>query len=255
MCSPEAGFWPQDAAKHGKKDVIAVAGSSDMPVYVATPDGQGQWPTVFIIHDYFDPEHFYHGLADHYADEGFAAVVPHLFHRQELLSEQTHEAATARIGAVTDQGVFDDVAATLQYIEREQLASGLALTGYCWGGRAAYLVAARFDVFKLVLPFYGHLTAWSGPDGPKPYSPLEEANKISARVVGSYGETDESIPLDDIRNMEAKLRANGTQADLKIYPGMPHSFFRLPEFASTSELAWARALESIRETLGGPVPA
>jgi carboxymethylenebutenolidase len=255
MCSPQAGFWPQDAARHGKQETVAVAGASGMPVYVATPNGEGPWPTVLIIHDYFDPEHFYHGLAEHYADVGFAAVVPHLFYRQAPLTEQTHEAATARIGAVTDQGVFDDIAATLKFIASKGLASGLALTGYCWGGRAAYLVAARFDDFKLLLPFYGHLTAWSGPDGPKPFSPLEEADKISARVVGSYGEADESIPLQDIRNMEAKLRANGTQADLKIFPGMPHSFFRLRECASTSEVAWARVLESIRETLGGPVPA
>jgi carboxymethylenebutenolidase len=254
MCSPQAGFWPADATQHGKQESIPVPGTSDMPVYVATPSGQGPWPTVLIIHDYFDPEHFYHGLADHYADEGFAAVVPHFFHRQELLSEQTHEAATERIGAVTDQGVFDDITATLELIKNRGLASALALTGYCWGGRMAYLVAARFDTFQLLLPFYGHLTAWSGPDGAKPYSPLEEAEKIHARVIGSYGETDDSIPLDQVREMETKLRAGGNDAELRIFPGMPHSFFRLPEHASTSEEAWTRVLTSIRETLGGPVP-
>jgi carboxymethylenebutenolidase len=255
MCSPQAGFWPQDAAKHGKEESIPLADASELPVYVATPSGEGPWPTVLIIHDYFDPQHFYHALADHYAEEGFAAVVPHFFHRQDLLPEQTHEAATERIGSVTDQGVFDDVAATLKYIESKQLASGLALTGFCWGGRAAYLVAARFDAFKLLLPFYGHLSAWSGPDGPKPFSPLQEADKISARVVGAYGGDDGSIPLDDVRAMEAKLRARRTQADLKIFPGMPHGFFRMPDYAQTSEGAWTRVLMSIRETLGGPVRA
>jgi carboxymethylenebutenolidase len=255
MCSPEAGFWPHDAQVRGSVESISVPGSSDMPVYVATPAGEGPWPTVLIIHDYFDPEHFYHALADHYAEEGFAAVVPHLFHRQESLPAQTHEAATERIGAVTDQGVFDDITATLGLIKERKLASGLALTGYCWGGRAAYLVAARFDDFQLILPFYGHLTAWSGPDGPKPYSPLDEAGKIHARVVGFYGETDESIPLDQVREMEAKLQAAGNRAELKIYAGMPHSFFRLQEYASTSEGAWARVLEAIRETFGKPVPA
>ena len=250
MCSPQAGSWPQGPKAVGKEHTITVGGDQ-MPVYISTPEGAGPWPTVVILHDYFDPQHFYHGLANHYADEGYAAVVPHLFHRQAELDEQTHEAAGARIGAVTDDGVFEDIAALLDHMKHHGRSSELALTGYCWGGRAAYLIAARFPEFKLLLPFYGHLVAWSGPDGPKPYSPLEEAGKIHARVVGSYAETDESIPLEQVREMEAKLRAAGNEAELKVFSGVGHSFFRLPEHAKESGQAWQRVLAALGETLKG----
>ena len=152
MCSPEAGFWPEDSPVHGSLKNVSVPDAGDMPVYVATPKGEGPWPTIVIIHDYFDPEHFYHALADHYAAEGFAAVVPHLFHRQEKLSEQTHQAASARIGSVTDEGVFDDIAETLRLIEQEGIATELALTGFCWGGRMEPLPAVALNPPKPLNP-------------------------------------------------------------------------------------------------------
>jgi carboxymethylenebutenolidase len=117
---------------------------------------------------------------------------------------------------------------TLEHLRAQGALGDLYITGCCWGGRIAYLLAARHPEVKLLVPFYEHLTAWSGPEGNKPYSPLEEASKITARVVGSYGGGDDSIPLTDVSQMEEQLRAAGRTAELKVYDGAPHCFFRTP---------------------------
>jgi carboxymethylenebutenolidase len=114
----------------------------------------------------------------------------------------------------------------------------------------AYLLAARHPEAKLLIPFYGHLTAWTGPDGAHPYSPLDVAEKISAPVVGSYGADDDSIPLDQVRDMERRLTARGTRAELKVYDGASHCFFMTPANEAQSEDAWHRVLGALKEAVG-----
>jgi carboxymethylenebutenolidase len=172
-----------------------------------------------------------------------------MFSRQGKLSEQTHPAASARIDAVGDDEAIADLEVTLEHLRGEGLVGDLAVTGFCWGGRVAFLFAARHPEVKLLIPFYGYVTAASGADGNKPYSPLEEASKIQARVVGSYGGGDASIPLTDVRQMEERLKAAGRAAELKVYDGAPHCFFRTPEWEAASDDAWGRVLGALRETV------
>jgi carboxymethylenebutenolidase len=203
---------------------------------------------MLIIPDYFDPEHYYYDLADQYAAEGYMGVCPDVFHRYGKLAEQTHPAATERIGKVGDDEAIQDIDTLLEYLKSEGLLGPLAITGFCWGGRIAYLVAARHPETKVLVEYYGHLTAWSGPDGNKPYSPLDEADKIRARVVGSYGGAD-SIPLDEVAAMENKLKAAGVIAELRVYDGAEHCFFRTPEKAAESDHSWERVLVALQESM------
>lgn len=246
MCNPTAGYFPGKTTRAGDNVTLTSRDGSDFTVRISRPEGEPPYPTVLIIHDYFDPEHYYFDLADQYAGAGYLGVCPDLFHRHAKLPAQTHEEASKRIPLVGDEEVFDDVDVTLDYLRNEGLVGGLALTGFCWGGRMAYLVAARHPEVKLLIPFYGHLTAWTGPDGNKHYSPLEEAAKIKARVIGFYGGGDVSIPLEDVTKMEQRLKDNGLDAELKVVDGAPHCFFMTPEWAQASDDAWDRVLAALR---------
>jgi carboxymethylenebutenolidase len=250
MCNPASNYWPGKEKRAGQDIEIPAKDGSRIPLHISAPDGDQPQAVVLIIHDYFDPEGYYHDLADQFAAAGYLAVVPHFFHRHGKLAEQTHPAASARIPAVSDQEVFDDVDAVLEHLSTRRQLPTITLTGFCWGGRMAYLVAARHPEVRLLLPFYGHLGAWSGPDGNKPHSPLEEAGKIQATVVGSYGGGDDSIPLDGVAEMERRLRENGRAAELKVYDGAPHCFFRTPEWSKESDDAWSRVLAALGETAG-----
>jgi carboxymethylenebutenolidase len=250
MCNPSSNYWPGKETRPGQNIELTSRDGSRFEVHISRPEGEPPFKTMLILHDYFDPEHYYYDLADQFAAAGYLGVAPDLFHRQGKIAEQTHEEAGKRIPAVADDQVFEDVDVVLEYLRAEGLLGELAITGFCWGGRMAYLVAARHPEVRVLIVLYGHLTAWTGPDGNKPYSPLEEAAKIRARVIGSYGGGDASIPVDQVQDMERRLREAGVPAELKIYEGAPHCFFRTPEWKEASDDAWNRVLTGLRETLG-----
>jgi carboxymethylenebutenolidase len=43
-------------------------------------------------------------------------------------------------------------------------------------------------------------------------------------VLGLYGEEDTGIKVDQVKAMEAALKADGKTAEFHIYPGAPHGF-------------------------------
>jgi carboxymethylenebutenolidase len=250
MCNPSSNYWPAKETRKGEEITLTRRDGTSFEVHTSRPEGDGPYPAMLVIHDYFDPHDYYYDLADQFAAAGYLGVCPNLFERQGKLSEQTHEKAGERIGAVGDEQVLEDIDVVLEQLQSQGLLGDLAVTGFCWGGRLAYLFAARHPEVKVLVAFYGHLTAWSGPDGNKPYSPLGEAARIHARVIGSYGGGDDSIPLDQVADMEKLLREQGLSAELKVYDGAPHCFFRTPEWSEASDDSWRRVLEGLKQTLG-----
>lgn len=250
MCNPLSNYWPGKETRQGEEITLTGRDGSSFEVHISRPDGDAPHPTMLIIHDYFDPEDYYYDLADQYAGAGCVAVCADLFERQGTLPEQTHENAGKRIGEVGDDQAIEDLEVVLDHLKEDGLLGDLAITGFCWGGRIAYLFAARHPETRVLVIMYGHLTAWSGTDGNKPYSPLDEAGQIGARVIGSYGGGDDSIPLDQVSDMEKRLRDRGLNAELKVYDGAPHCFFRTPEWKDASDDVWRRVIEGLKETVG-----
>ena len=51
------------------------------------------------------------------------------------------------------------------------------------------------------------------------------AGKIKALILALYGGKDRGIPLETVRNMEAKMKAAGNdKVKVVIYPNAPHAF-------------------------------
>jgi carboxymethylenebutenolidase len=63
------------------------------------------------------------------------------------------------------------------------------------------------------------------PSATMPKNAFDLADQVSAPVLGLYGADDQGIPLDQVRRMEAKLKAAGIAAEFAIYPDAPHGFF------------------------------
>jgi len=49
--------------------------------------------------------------------------------------------------------------------------------------------------------------------------------------------------------IEERLKAAGGVAELKVYAGAPHCFFRTPEWETASNDAWGRVLTALQETV------
>jgi carboxymethylenebutenolidase len=75
--------------------------------------------------------------------------------------------------------------------------------------------------------------------------PLDVTAKISAPVLGLYGEADQGIPVADVKELEAALKAAGKTAEFIIYPGAPHAFnadYRQSYRPEAAKDAWSRCV-------------
>jgi len=100
----------------------------------------------------------------------------------------------------------------------------IGVTGFCRGGMYILLFAAHARELKAAIPWYDQLRPAKTP-GIRTAGPLDISAQINSPVLGIYGEADLGIPVADVKEMEAILKAAGKIAESVVYPGAPHAFF------------------------------
>src|SRR5205823_9252674 len=97
----------------------------------------------------------------------------------------------------------------------------LGIIGFCRGGRNVWHYSTHNAGLKAGVAFYGSL---ADKNNVVPKNSIELAPDVKEPVLGLYGEADAGIPLDQVKQMEAALKAAGKTTEFKIYPGAPHGF-------------------------------
>ena len=182
-----------------------------VPTYVNTPDGDGPWPGVVVLHDLAGASTDLRNQADWLAGAGHVAVAPDLFRgerRPRCMIRMIRE--TWRREGPT----FEDIDAVRSWLAgRSDCTGRVGVIGFCLGGGFALLMAAdhRFDVASVNY----------GPVSPKVYT--EDTFARSCPIVGSYGDRDPGNRGVG-EKLERVLTAVGVPHDVKTYPGAKHSF-------------------------------
>ena len=58
----------------------------------------------------------------------------------------------------------------------------------------------------------------------RPKNPIDLVDQINAPILGLYGGADMGIPVAQIEQMHAALKAAGKPSEIVIYPDTPHGF-------------------------------
>jgi carboxymethylenebutenolidase len=153
----------------------------------------------------------------------------------------------------TPAGVQADAGAALAALRERTGARAAVSVGFCFGGMHSLLAGTSPELaLDGVVAFYGRL------DGSRfgVKGPLERAAEIRCPVLGIYGGADASIPVEQVREFEARLAEAGIPNEIVIYPGAPHSFFdrASEQYAEASADAWRRVLDFV-ERIGAATPA
>jgi carboxymethylenebutenolidase len=83
--------------------------------------------------------------------------------------------------------------------------------------------------------------------------PIDVAASITVPVLGHYAENDPEIPLAQLKDFEASLKKNNSNAQILIYTGAYHGFFDYsdpPYDANASKMAWERTVVFLKKYLG-----
>ena len=224
-------------------EVLKVNGEN-MGLYVAVPEGAGPFPAVNIAFHVGGMDEFDKIMADRFAKEGYVAVVPDLFHR--LSPEALAGPRLDRLGYLSDPEIIADMNAAADWLctDRRVDNNRLGVTGFCMGGRIAWLMAAVDDRYQATVPFYGGhiMSPWGAADK----SPFDLAAGINCPMLFHFGEIDGNPSQADLVKLDAELNRLGKEHTFHTYPGADHAFMDWTGARYNqpgAELAWPRTLE------------
>lgn len=223
----------------GEEVTLAAADGTRIAAYLATPGGQPH-AQVVILPDVRGLHNFYRELALRFADVGMRALTIDYFGRTAENNERNNGFEyMPHVQQMTPESFGQDLTAAVSYLRAGTGASIPTFTvGFCMGGSLSLWAGTRGLHLAGVVAFYSSLTRRFGAVTPV----LEWAGQIESPVLGLFGGADEGIPADQIAQLENTLAGAGTDHEIVVYPGAPHSFFdrRATDFAEASADAWSR---------------
>jgi len=207
------------------QEVKVPTADGQMPAYAAYPASGGPFPTALVIHEIFGVHEHIKDLCRRLAHLGYFAVTPLLYARQgDVSGLSDFQQILAIVGKVPDAQVASDLDATVAWAKSTGKADTdrLAVTGFCWGGRQAWLYAAHNPKVKAAAAWYGPLGYPT--DALHPKNPPDLIDQLSVPVLGLYGGADTGIPKAQVEKFQAELEAAKKPDKIVIYPEAPHGF-------------------------------
>jgi len=206
--------------------------------YKAEPAGKPRGGIV-VIQEIWGVNSHIRDVADRYAKEGYLAIAPAIFDRLEkgvVMDQYTNETMQKGFGYMQkvdqDKALLDVSAA----VAEASKAGKVGVVGFCFGGRMAWLAAARIDGIAASVPYYGGGVPQLASEKPK------------VPVMLHFGEKDQHIPLASVEEFK------------KVHPTLPvhiyaadHGFNcdqRGSYDAAAAKLAQDRTLEFFRKHVG-----
>jgi carboxymethylenebutenolidase len=232
-------------------DPSGILEASDL--VLEAPDGNGfaaylaraAEPTgaaIVILPDVRGLHTYYRELTERFAEHGVDAIAIDYFARTAGLTSRGPDFDyRPHIGQTTYAGLSADIAVAAERLRAEASPDRLYTTGFCMGGRLAFMTAAENLSLAGVIGFYGWPIGKGISDIP---APAEHAAEMRCPVLGIFGGADEGIPKSAADEFEQALEAAGVDHCITVYDGAPHSFFdrKAAEFAEQSDRAWAETL-------------
>jgi len=227
--------------------LAAKDGSGSFRGYLAVP-ASGHGPGLVIAQEIFGVNETMRDVADYYAEEGYVALVPDLFWRQQPdvelgYSEADWQQAFKFYGGFDEAKGMEDIQAALDVLRArpEVVERQAGVLGFCLGGKLAYLAACHTDA-DVSVGYYG-----VGID-----AALEEAKNIRKPLLLHVAELDKFCPPEARERIVQALKGHPKVA-LHVYPGVDHAFARAggDHFHKPSALmAHERSIAALKAAIG-----
>jgi carboxymethylenebutenolidase len=203
-------------------DRITIEGhDGPFAAYVARPKNSPA-PAVVVLQELFGVNADIRKHCDEFAEQGFLAVAPDLFWRQEpgvdlnVTSKADWDHGLRLYGAYDRDSGAKDVKDTVSAVRNLQECNGkVALLGYCLGALMVFLTAARYQGVDGAVAYHGGDTD----------KYLGEVGGLNAPLLMHLAEEDEFISKAAQAEIKAAL-SKKPNATVYSYPGQSHAFSR-----------------------------
>ncbi|HEY1852307.1 MAG TPA: dienelactone hydrolase family protein [Candidatus Binataceae bacterium] len=218
-------------------DVSYPGKACTLKAFAAAPADGAPHPAVIVVQEWWGLDQHIKDVARRFAAEGYFAVAPNLYSRQDYQVTNDANVAGELMGGLAPADGIDDLRSTIDWIKAQKsaLASSIGVTGFCMGGSYATLLPCVSKDIKAAAPFYGEIP------------PDETLRGLNCPMFYAYGENDGWIQRADVDRLAAALKQFGKTGEVKVYAGCSHGFFNdtRPDVYSAPDArdAWSRTLK------------
>jgi len=180
-------------------------------------------------------------VVDRFAAAGYVALAPDLY---KGTTTQSPDEAQRLFMALNIEQSAQELETAIDYLLKQPAVKikKLGVVGFCMGGQLALLAATTSQHVGAVVDFYG-----VHPNVHPDFS------KLTAPVLGLFGENDDFVPPATVRQLEAVIQQAGGSIESHSYPNAGHAFFNdsRPEAynAEAATDAWQRLLAFLPQAL------
>ncbi|MEO1199698.1 MAG: dienelactone hydrolase family protein [Pseudomonadota bacterium] len=225
---------------------MTAADGGTFKAYVSKPE-KGSGPALILLQEIFGINDYMRSMADHFAEEGYVAIVPDLFWRIEPgvdlgYGEEDFQKGFGLYQSFDVDQAIKDVQDTINAAKTmDGVVGKVGCIGYCLGGMLAYLTAARTDV-DVAVGYYA-----VGVE-----NHLDDADQITCPLVLHFAGEDKFCPPEARTKIYSALEAK-PNVQLHLYDGQDHAFAtpgREHYDKPATMMAYSRSLAALRRELG-----
>lgn len=226
-----------------QKNVTYKSGNETVNAVLFTPDGNGPFPALVVIHEWWGLNDWVKEQAQKLAGQGYETLAIDLYRGKVATTpEEAHEI----MRGVPEDRANRDLLAAYDYLASQSNVNKnkIGAIGWCMGGGYALDLALAQPKLAVAVINYGHLATDDA-----------QLKKINAKILGIFGGQDRGIPPDSVRTFEQQLKKLGKSIEIKIYPDAGHAFenpnnkdgYR----AEDAQDAWKLTLDFLNKNLKG----
>ena len=260
--TPHVGCQPGAVAKNGSCTVAVDESNADIfsarnlspitarnttlggtPGYLARPEGNGSYPAVVMIHEWWGLNANIRHMADVLAGHGYAVFAVDLYDGRVATNASYAGQLAGEVRSNPDAAVRKMADATAALRSAPYTTRRVASLGWCFGGGQSLQLSLSSAELNATVIYYGTLTT--------DRSTLE---RIDGPVLGIFGSEDDVVGIENVRAFDDALGELGVERDIRVYDGADHAFanpsgerFR----PNDTRDAWNRTLAFLDEELRG----
>ncbi len=192
--------------------IPGVDGGPDVRAYAAIPSGEGPFPTVILIHEFWGLNESIVSKADLLAEEGYLVIAPDTFRGVTTgwIPRAIYQVTTSRPEEINAD--LDSIYAWLE-AHPDVDSDRIAIAGFCYGGRVSLAYSLHNNELAATIIFYG-----------SPETDPAVLKSLPGPVLGIFGSADQSIPVEQVNAFDAALTEAGISHEITVYEGQPHAF-------------------------------
>jgi carboxymethylenebutenolidase len=174
-------------------------------------------PAVVMIHEWWGLNENIKNMAENLAKEGYVVLAVDLYNGQVANTTESAQNLVSKVRDNPSESINNLQHAVRYLASLENVnSSKIASLGWCFGGGQSLQLALNTEPeypLAATIIYYGNLV-----------SDQESISKIKWPVLGIFGDQDQSISVQSVKQFEEALNANGITNEIYIYKGVGHAF-------------------------------